>query len=49
MLAKTPEPRYYSVIFTSGKIDVTAERETYDIMASQMLELAVKQPGYLGI
>ena len=49
MLAKTPEPRYYSVIFTSGKIDVTAEREAYDIMASQMLELAVKKPSYLGV
>jgi hypothetical protein len=37
------------VIFTSGKIDVTAEREAYDIMASQMLELAVKKPSYLGV
>ena len=49
MLAETPESPYYSVIFTSGKIDVTAEREAYDIMASQMLELAVKKPNYLGV
>ena len=49
MLARTPEPPYYSVIFTSEKVEVSAERDAYDIMASQMLDLAAKQPGYLGV
>ena len=49
MLAKTPDPPYYSVIFASQKVEVSTDRDAYDIMASQMLDLAAKQPGYLGV
>lgn len=44
--APTPEPPYYAVIFTSisGK-DTSGYQET----ATRMLELAEKQPGYLGV
>tara|TARA_B100000315_G_scaffold259689_2_gene316700 strand:+ start:2124 stop:2459 length:336 start_codon:yes stop_codon:yes gene_type:complete len=49
MLANTPKPPYYSVIFASEKVEVTAKNDAYDIMASQMLDLAANQPGYLGV
>ena len=45
MIAKTPTPPYYAVIFTSLKSDVD---EGYSAMAEKMQELARKQPGYLG-
>ena len=45
-LARTPEPPYYAVIFTSNR---TAVAEGYDDMSSKMLELAAEQPGYLGV
>ena len=46
MIAKTPLPPYYSVIFTSVK---TEEDKGYSEMADRMEELAKQQPGYLGI
>ena len=41
-LAKTPEPPYYAVIFTSIRTDGD---NGYGDAAKQMLELASKQPG----
>lgn len=45
-IAKTPEPPYYAVIFTSHRTD--ADEEGYGTMADRMVELATQQPGYLG-
>ncbi len=45
MIANTPEPPYYAVIFTSLRTTVD---EGYLTMALQMEELAKQQPGYLG-
>ena len=44
--AKTPEPPYYAVIFTSTR---TAVDEGYGDVAARMVELASKQPGFLGV
>lgn len=46
MIATTPIPPYYAVIFTS--IHTEAE-ENYSEMAKHMEELAAVQPGYLGM
>jgi len=43
--AKTPEPPYYAVVFTSQRTDGD---NGYGAMASAMFELALKQPGCLG-
>jgi heme-degrading monooxygenase HmoA len=43
--ATTPEPPYYAVIFTSVRTDGD---NGYGDMAEQMLELASRQPGFLG-
>jgi heme-degrading monooxygenase HmoA len=45
-IAKTPEPPYYAVIFTSLR---TAVDDGYGAMATRMLELAAMQPGFLGV
>ncbi len=45
MLAKTPAPPYYAVIFTSLRTDIDAG---YEEMAEEMVHLAALQPGYLG-
>jgi heme-degrading monooxygenase HmoA len=45
-LARTPEPPYYAVIFTSL---LTDDDRGYDEMAEQMLAMAAQQPGYLGV
>jgi heme-degrading monooxygenase HmoA len=45
-IAKTPEPPYYAVIFTSLR---TAGDNGYGQMADRMVELASQQPGYLGV
>ena len=45
MFAKTPEPPYYAVIFTSHK---TAD-DGYEETSNRMLELAQTQDGFLGI
>ena len=44
--SKTPEPPYYAVIFTSHLAD---DDDGYDAMGRLMVELAERQPGYLGI
>ncbi len=44
--AKTPEPPYYAVIFTTVK---SANLEGYAEMNARMFELAQQQKGYLGI
>ncbi|HLL96195.1 MAG TPA: antibiotic biosynthesis monooxygenase [Spirosoma sp.] len=46
MIAQTPEPPYYAVIFSSVRTDVD---EGYASMADRMVELAHGQPGFLGI
>ena len=45
MIANTPQPPYYAVIFTSERTDV---EEGYGEMAERMVALAIQQPGYLG-
>lgn len=45
MIAATPKPPYYAVIFTSLRTGVD---ESYDNMAAHMVQLARLQPGYLG-
>jgi len=44
--ANTPEPPYYAVIFTSTR---TAVDDGYHAVADRMVELAPKQPGFLGV
>jgi heme-degrading monooxygenase HmoA len=46
LLASTPEPPYYAVIFTSLR---TAGDDGYGRMADRMVELAALQPGFLGV
>ena len=46
MIAATPEPPYYAVIFTSVR---TEGDDGYDATAARMVELAARQPGFLGI
>src|SRR5437868_3971647 len=47
MLARTPEPPYVAVIFTSLR---TPEHEDeYHATAERMAELAPQQPGFLGV
>ncbi|HEY5910352.1 MAG TPA: antibiotic biosynthesis monooxygenase [Verrucomicrobiae bacterium] len=43
--AQTPEPPYYAVIFSSQRTD--GDRG-YGQMAERMMDLASKQPGFLG-
>ena len=45
-IANTPEPPYYAVIFTSHRTDGDSG---YGKMADKMVDLASKQPGFLGI
>lgn len=46
MIAKTPHPPYYAVIFTSLR---TEGDNNYGITAEKMEELAQQQKGYLGV
>lgn len=46
VIALTPEPPYYAVIFTSSRTD--GDRG-YGSMADEMLRLAAAQPGFLGV
>ncbi|WP_423148547.1 antibiotic biosynthesis monooxygenase family protein [Rubrolithibacter danxiaensis] len=46
MIAQTPAPPYYAVIFTSVKNDPA---EGYDDMAEEMYLLAQQQDGFLGV
>jgi heme-degrading monooxygenase HmoA len=45
-LARTPEPPYYAVIFTSRRTPVD---EGYAAVADRMVELAARQSGFLGV
>lgn len=45
MIAHTPEPPYYAVIFTSLRTDENAD---YEATAERMWALAAEQPGFLG-
>lgn len=46
MIAATPEPPYYAVIFSSQR---TEGDQGYAAMAERMVELARQQPGFLGV
>ena len=46
MIARTPVPPYYAVIFTSTR---TEGDHGYAAMSDRMIELAEKQPGFLGV
>lgn len=46
MIATTPQPPYFAVIFTSIK---TPRDEGYNEMAEKMIALAAKQEGFLGV
>jgi heme-degrading monooxygenase HmoA len=46
VIANTPRPPYYAVIFTSLR---TEGDKGYGQMADRMLELAAWQPGFLGV
>ena len=45
MIATTPEPPYYAVIFSNIRAENTSG---YEEMAVEMVRLAEQQPGYLG-
>lgn len=45
-IAQTPKPPYYAVIFTSTR---TPGDNDYGATADRMVELAMQQPGFLGI
>ena len=46
MIAQTPTPPYYAVIFSSLRTDPDPE---YGAMAERMEALAREQPGFLGV
>ena len=46
MIARTPQPPYYAVIFTSIRTGVD---NGYEVVAQRMVELADEQPGFLGV
>lgn len=46
VIAKTPEPPYYAVIFSSIRSE---DDEGYGEMSDRMLQLAAEQDGFLGV
>ena len=46
LIADTPAPPYYAVIFSSQRND---DLEGYAETAARMVELAAEQPGFLGV
>lgn len=46
MIAKTPRPPYFAVIFTSIRTNI---EEEYGSTAQRMVELAAQQEGFLGV
>jgi heme-degrading monooxygenase HmoA len=46
MIAETPLPPYYAVIFTSVRTEID---QGYTEMSEKMEALAKKQPGFLGV
>lgn len=47
MIAQTPKPPYYAVVFTS--IRTPGDDKAYAEMAELMIDLAQKQKGFLGV
>lgn len=47
LFANTPQPPYYAVIFTSKRTE--NDGQGYGKVADLMVELASKQPGFLGV
>jgi heme-degrading monooxygenase HmoA len=45
MIAATPKPPYYAVIFTN---ELTVHTDGYEAMADKMCEMALREPGCLG-
>lgn len=45
MIAATPKPPYYAVIFTN---ELTVHTEGYEEMADKMCRMALEEPGCLG-
>ena len=49
-IARTPEPPYVAVVFTSLRTSADEEGDDgYAVMSARMDELAARQPGYLGV
>jgi heme-degrading monooxygenase HmoA len=46
LIVNTPQPPYYAVIFSSVRTGID---EGYAAMAQRMEELAMQQPGFLGV
>jgi heme-degrading monooxygenase HmoA len=46
MIAHTPEPPYYAVIFTSVRTGID---DGYSSMSDEMVKLAAQQDGFLGV
>jgi len=46
MIAATPKPPYFAVIFTSHRTEVD---DNYEEVSAHMADLASQQPGFLGI
>jgi heme-degrading monooxygenase HmoA len=46
MIAKTPSPPYYAVIFSSIR---TSGNNGYSEMSQKMIDLALEQDGFLGV
>jgi len=44
---RLPAPPYYAVVFSSQRND--ADPEAYAAAAERMMELAARQPGFLGV
>lgn len=50
LIANTPKPPYYAVIFTSHRTKGSHQDESgYGKIADRMEELASQQPGFLGL
>lgn len=46
MIAQTPKPPYFAVIFTSIRTNI---EDGYSEISDKLIELAIIQPGFLGI
>ena len=46
-IARTPEPPYFAVIFTSKR--TTADERAYGVVAQRMVDLGSRYDGFLGI
>jgi len=49
LIADTPKPPYYAVIFTSVRTDHLSSNEEYSETAHRMVELAKMENGFLGM